>query len=132
MESLLKESANKPRIPYDSQRHIDSVSKYHTIAAHLQLADEEPRASCEEGEEDAHCDGLGVELLVGCDGGDKGFCYAVDGEEGDIVAVCGEDGGGGGRGPFLAGDEGEKDWGEDRAEGGGEEGDDVVEMEDGG
>lgn len=72
------------------------------------------------------------DLWIGGDDADEGFQDAVDGEEGDVVAVSGQDAWGLCMSPAAAGDEAKEDWREGRAETGGEEGEEEVEAEEGG
>lgn len=72
------------------------------------------------------------DLRVRGDDADEGFQDAVDGEEGDVVAVSGQDAWGLCMGPTAAGDEAEEDGREGWAETCGEEGEEEVEAEEDG
>lgn len=71
-------------------------------------------------------------MRVRADDTNEGFQNAVDGEEGDVVAVRGQDARGLCMGPTAAGDEAEEDGREGWAERGGEEGEEEVKAEEGG
>lgn len=118
--------------PPDAQRHRHRVRHDQTPRSQIEDPEGQEPRRCERAEEGDLPDGLAGDLRVGGDDADEGFQDAVDGEEGDVVAVRGQDARGLRVGPTAAGDEAEEGGREGGAERGGEEGEEEVEAEEGG
>lgn len=122
---------NKTPTPSDAHRHVDRVGGDETRRAKITDPEQEVGGGDEAGAEGEHPGRLGAELAGRGGGGDEGFEDAVDGEEGDVVAVGAQDGAGRGGGPSGAGDGAEEERSQGRGDGEEEEGEEGIESEDG-
>jgi hypothetical protein len=123
-------SLDEDNAPADPQRHVHHVPDDEAFSTEIHDTQEHVGGAQIRGREPGHPEGLLAEFGGCCDRRNKCVEDTVVCEEGDAVAVCGEQGGDGWGAPGWAGDCANSQREDGREVGAGEEGDEAVEVQD--